>query len=97
MELEQLQKKVDELTNRIEMMEKSSTFPREIGDAISEYISDIEKTISRVSTVDSSSRIYKAYSLSGNAETINVPAFPDGYRAFNVGGRTLWIPYYNLS
>jgi len=90
------QTQIDELKKRLDDMERSSTFPREMGDAIAERLSDKEQVITaRVGT--GAATIYKTFSLSGDPQSINVCAFPDGFRVFRVGGKDYYIPYYNLS
>lgn len=90
-----LQQQIDELRAEIDSLKRSSSFPKEIGDAIAERLSDKEQTIvSRAGT--GAATIYKAYSLTGDVQSINVPAFPDGFRVFRVGGKDYYIPYYNL-
>lgn len=88
------QQQIDELKKRLDDMERSSTLPREMGDAIAERLSDKEQTISRAST--KAAGIYKRFTLSGGVEVIDVCAFPDGFRVFRVGGKDYYIPYYNL-
>lgn len=94
---QQLQNQIDELKKEIDNMKRSSSFPKEIGDAIAERLSDKTQIIARASTVDDTATIYRTVALSGNAQNINVFAFPDGFRVLRVGAKDYYIPYYNLT
>jgi uncharacterized protein (UPF0305 family) len=88
------QQQIDELKAEIDSLKRSSTFPKDIGDAIAERLSDKEQVIAREST--KAQNIYKIIAISGDPQNINVCAFPDGFRVFRVGGKDYYIPYYNL-